>query len=190
MMLLEDEIKRSCQVLQQGGVILYPTDTVWGIGCDACNRDAVARIYKIKQREDSKSMLALIDSPTQLYRYVAEAPDIALDLMAVSDRPLTIIYSNARNVAPNLLAADGSLGIRVTTEPFSQALCRSLKRPVVSTSANISGQPAPTIFSEISETIRQAVDYIVDYRRNDTTKSHPSSIIKLENNGIIKIIRP
>ncbi|MDR0546430.1 MAG: threonylcarbamoyl-AMP synthase [Dysgonamonadaceae bacterium] len=187
---MENELKNACEVLRNGGIILYPTDTIWGIGCDAANEAAVKRIYEIKQRSDAKSMLVLTDSTAKLDFYVPELPEIALDLIELSDKPLTIIYDNARNVAPNLIAADGSLGIRVTKEKFSMELCRRLRKPLVSTSANISGQAAPAIFSEISEEIRQAVDYVVDYRREETVKAKPSSIIRLGKGGQIQIIRP
>ncbi|GHT06715.1 threonylcarbamoyl-AMP synthase [Bacteroidia bacterium] len=186
---MEEDIKRAIEVLRGGGVILYPTDTVWGIGCDASNAAAVRRVYEIKQRADSKSMIVLIDSTAKLGYYVDELPDIALDLIDVSDKPLTIIYSGARNVAPSLIAADGTLGIRVTQEAFSQQLCRRLRSPLVSTSANISGQPTPANFSEISETIKKSVDFIVRHRQSDMQKAHPSSIIQLGGGGLIKIIR-
>ena len=177
--LMDDDLKQPIEVVRGGGVILYPTDTVWGIGCDATNAEAVRRIYDIKQRADSKSMLVLIDSTAKLDYYVGELPDIALDLIDVSDKPLTIIYSGARNVAPALIAADGTLGIRVTQEAFSHALCQRLKKPLVSTSANISGQPTPANFDEISDDIKKSVDFIVNYRQTDQQKAHPSGIIQL-----------
>jgi L-threonylcarbamoyladenylate synthase len=186
---MEEEVKKACDRVRSGGIILYPTDTVWGIGCDATCREAVNRIYEIKKRPDSKSMLVLIDSLAKLDYYVDELPPVALDLIDWSDKPLTIIYSGARNVAPNLIAPDGTLGIRVTRESFSQALCRRLKKPLVSTSANISGQPAPANFSEISDEIIRAVDYVVDYRREETVHAKPSGIIQLGKGGLIKIIR-
>ena len=184
-----EEVKKTCDILRKGGIILYPTDTIWGIGCDATNIEAVKRIYSIKQREDSKSMLVLIDSVELLDYYVDEVPEIAQSLIELSEKPVTIIYSQAKNVAPNLIASDGSLGIRVTGEEFSNSLCRLLKRPIVSTSANISGQPAPAFFDEISQEIIDAVDYVVEYRRNDKTKKQASSIIKLDKGGLIKVIR-
>jgi L-threonylcarbamoyladenylate synthase len=186
---VEDEIKKAYEVLSKGGVILYPTDTVWGIGCDATRPEAVKRIYEIKKRSDSKSMLVLIDSSDDLDRYVDELPAIALDLIECSDKPLTVIYPGARNVAPDLIAPDGTLGIRVTKEEFSRKLCRRLKKPLVSTSANRSGQPAPANFSEISDEIIRAVDYVVNYRREETQKTKPSGIIQLGKGGLIKIIR-
>lgn len=186
---MREEIKRACQVLHQGGVILYPTDTVWGIGCDATNEEAVRRVYEIKRRADSKAMLVLVDSPVKVDFYVQDVPDVAWDLIELTEKPLTVIYEGARNLAPNLLAADGSVGIRVTREAFSQRLCQQFRKAVVSTSANISGEPAPAVYSEISEEIKAAVDYVVDFRREETGHPKPSSIIKLGKGGLIKIIR-
>lgn len=186
---MNEEIKKACQVMREGGVILYPTDTIWGIGCDATNEDAVRRVYEIKQRADSKAMLVLVDSAVKVDFYVQDVPEVAWDLIELTDKPLTIIYSGARNLAPNLLAEDGSVGIRVTSEEFSKRLCQQFRKAIVSTSANISGQSSPQNFSEISDEIKAAVDYIVDYRREETGKAKPSSIIKLDKGGVIKIIR-
>lgn len=186
---MNEEIKKACQVMREGGVILYPTDTIWGIGCDATNEEAVRRVYEIKRRADSKAMLVLVDSAVKVDFYVQDVPEVAWDLIEVADKPLTIIYSGARNLAPNLLAEDGSVGIRVTGEEFSKRLCQQFRKAIVSTSANVSGQPSPQNFSEISEDIKAAVDYIVDYRREETTQAKPSSIIKLDKGGVIKIIR-
>lgn len=183
------DLQEAVRVLKEGGVILYPTDTVWGIGCDAANEEAVKRIFRIKRREDAKAMLCLIDAPGRLQAYVEDIPSAAWDLLEVAVKPLTIIYPDARNVAPSLLAEDGSLGIRVTSEPFSQALCRALKRPVVSTSANISGSPAPRSFAEISDEIRTAVDYVVRFRQEESLCPAPSSIIKLGKENLVKVIR-
>jgi len=195
---MEEDIKKACDVLLKGGIILYPTDTIWGIGCDATNEEAVKRIYEIKQRADSKSMLVLLDSSAKLDYYVSDCPDIALDLIELSEfpkgidlahKPVTIIYSGAKNLASNLIAEDGSIGIRITQENFSKELCRRFKKPIVSTSANISGNPSPANFPEIESAIINAVDYVVNYRQDDLTKSKPSSIIKLESGGVVKIIR-
>ncbi|HJD93401.1 MAG TPA: threonylcarbamoyl-AMP synthase [Bacteroides togonis] len=186
---MNEEIKKACQVMREGGVILYPTDTIWGIGCDATNEEAVRRVYEIKRRADSKAMLVLVDSAVKVDFYVQDVPEVAWDLIELADKPLTIIYSGARNLAPNLLAEDGSVGIRVTSEEFSKRLCQQFRKAIVSTSANVSGQPSPQNFSEISEDIKAAVDYIVDYRREETTQAKPSSIIKLDKGGVIKIIR-
>ena len=150
--------------MRAGGVILYPTDTVWGIGCDATNPEAVKRVYEIKRREDSKSMLVLVDSDAKVDLYVKEVPAVAWDLIELSTKPLTIIYDGAKNLAENLLASDGSIGIRVTAEEFSKQLCFRFRKAIVSTSANISGEPTPKSFSEISEEIKNSVDYIVSYR--------------------------
>ena len=175
--------------MREGGVILYPTDTIWGIGCDATNEDAVRRVYEIKQRQDSKAMLVLVDSSVKVDFYVQDEPEVAWDLIDLADKPLTIIYSGARNLAANLLAEDGSVGIRVTNEDFSKRLCQQFRKAVVSTSANISGQPSPRNFSEISEEVKSAVDYIVGYRQEEMSNPKPSSIIKLDKGGVIKIIR-
>ena len=172
-----------------GGIILYPTDTIWGIGCDATNEEAVRRVYELKRRSDHKAMLLLMDSSAKLNYYVQEVPDVAWDLIELADSPLTVIYSGARNVAPNLLAADGSVGIRITQEEFSHKLCERFRKPLVSTSANVSGDPSPANFSEISETIKAGVDYIVRYRQDDLSKAAPSHIIKLGAGGLVKIIR-
>ena len=175
--------------MREGGVILYPTDTVWGIGCDATNEDAVRRVYEIKQRQDSKAMLVLVDSSVKVDFYVRDVPEVAWDLIDLADKPLTIIYSGARNLAANLLAEDGSVGIRVTNEEFSKRLCQQFRKAIVSTSANISGQPSPKNFSEISEEVKSAGDYIVGYRQEEMSNPKPSSIIKLGKGGVIKIIR-
>lgn len=175
--------------MREGGVILYPTDTIWGIGCDATNEDAVRRVYEIKQRQDSKAMLVLVDSSVKVDFYARDVPEVAWDLIDLADKPLTIIYSGARNLAANLLAEDGSVGIRVTNEDFSKRLCQQFRKAIVSTSANISGQPSPKNFSEISEEVKSAVDYIVGYRQEEMSNPKPSSIIKLDKGGVIKIIR-
>lgn len=184
-----NDLNKALEVLRTGGVLLYPTDTIWGIGCDATNAEAVARIYRIKQREDSKSMLVLLENPNLLNSYVDEVPEIAWQLIDVADKPMTIIYPGAKNLAPNLIAADRSIGIRITAEPFAEELIRRFRKPIVSTSANISGQPSPQNFSEISEEIRKAVDYIVEYRQDEMGKAHPSSILKVGTGGEIEIIR-
>lgn len=173
----------------EGGVILYPADTIWGIGCDATNEEAVRRVYEMKQRSDSKAMLVLVDSSVKVDFYVQDVPEIAWDLIDLADKPLTIIYSGARNLASNLLAEDGSVGIRVTNEAFSKRLCQQFRKAIVSTSANISGQPSPGNFSEISEKVKSAVDYIVEYRREEMGRPKPSGIIKLGRGGAIQLIR-
>ena len=175
--------------MNEGGVILYPTDTIWGIGCDATNEEAVRRVYQIKQRSDSKAMLVLVDSPVKVDFYVQDVPEVAWDLIEVADKPLTIIYSGARNLASNLIAEDGSVGIRVTNEEFSKRLCQQFRKAIVSTSANISGQPSPANYSEITEELKSMVDYVVGYRQEEKGHPKPSSIIKLDKGGVIKIIR-
>lgn len=184
-----EDIKEACRVMHEGGVILYPTDTIWGIGCDATNEDAVRRVYEIKRRTDSKAMLVLVDSAVKVVFYVQDVPDVAWDLIELADKPLTIIYSGARNLASNLLAEDGSVGIRVTNETFSKRLCQQFRKAIVSTSANISGQPSPSSFAEISEEIKSSVDYIVKARREEKGGAKPSGIIKLGEGGLIQIIR-
>lgn len=186
-----EDLHEAVRVLREGGVILYPTDTVWGIGCDATNEAAVQRIFEIKHRADSKSMLVLLDGAGKLQGYVERVPDTAWTLLEVSEgqKPMTIIYPKAKNLAHNLLAEDGSVGIRITQEPFSRALCEQLRRPVVSTSANISGEPAAKVFDEIVQEIRDAVDYVCMYRRNDKTPHQPSSIVKIDEAEHITIIR-
>ena len=185
-----EDIKNACRVMQEGGVILYPTDTIWGIGCDATNEEAVRRVYEIKRRADSKAMLVLVDSAVKVDFYVQDVPNVAWDLLDVADKPLTIIYDGARNLAPNLLAEDGSVGIRVTGEEFSKALCNRFRKAIVSTSANVSGEPSPHTFADISEDIKQAVDYVIEARRTEPASARPSSIIKLGKGGEVKIIRP
>ncbi|MBN2636066.1 MAG: threonylcarbamoyl-AMP synthase [Prolixibacteraceae bacterium] len=188
-MKMHEDLKKAVEILKSGGVILYPTDTIWGIGCDATNEEAVKRVYQIKNREDSKSMLVLMENPALLDRYVDNVPEIAWDLVEISTTPLTVIYSNAKNLAKNLIADDGSIGIRFTKEAFTQQLLQRFRRPLVSTSANISGEKPPAFFDEISVKIKKQVDYIVEYRQDDTTPVQPSSIIKLGDGGRIDIIR-
>ncbi|MDD6731342.1 MAG: L-threonylcarbamoyladenylate synthase [Bacteroidales bacterium] len=184
-----DDIRQAVEVLNRGGIILYPTDTIWGIGCDATNAEAVKRVFEIKQREDAKALITLVDSEAKVQAYVREMPDVAWDLMEVADSPLTIIYDGARNLAPNLLAEDGSVGIRVTHETFSNYLCLRFKRPIVSTSANLSGQPSPRCFADIATEIVAAVDYVCTSRRQETVCPSPSHIIKLGVGGEVKVIR-
>ncbi|MBQ6983710.1 MAG: threonylcarbamoyl-AMP synthase [Paludibacteraceae bacterium] len=188
------DLAEALRVLRNGGVIVYPTDTVWGIGCDATNEEAVQRIYALKRRADSKSMLVLIDSPAKLPYYVGEVPDTAWTLLDATDnddssKPLTIIYPHARNLAPNLIAEDGSVGIRITNEPFSKALCAQLRHPLVSTSANISGQPAARCFRGIAQEILDGADYVCRFRRDDDSEHEPSSIIKVNADNTFSIIR-
>ena len=185
-----DDIRKALDVMKQGGVILYPTDTIWGIGCDATNPEAVAKVYAIKQREDAKALISLVDSDAKIGFYVPEVHDVAWSLVECADRPLTIIYDNVRNLAPNLMAEDGSAAIRITQEEFSKELCMRMKRAIVSTSANISGQPAPRRFSDISPEILEAVDYVCTSRRDEKDNGVASSIIKLTASSEVTIIRP
>ena len=186
---IAEDIRTAVQTLRQGGLILYPTDTIWGIGCDAANEEAVRRIFQLKKREDSKAMICLVDSANRMQRYLRQVPDVAWDLVEYADKPLTLILDGAVNLAPSLIAEDGSIGLRVTRENISHELCYRFERAVVSTSANISGEPSPACFDEISEEIKQGVDYIMRSRQNDLSKSKPSQIIKLGLDGQIKIIR-
>lgn len=184
-----DDIRQAIDVMNRGGIIAYPTDTIWGLGCDATNADAVRRIYEIKRRDDSKALITLVDSEAKVEFYVKEVPEVAWQLIEVADKPLTIIYDNARNLAPNLIAEDGSIAIRVTAEPFSRELCRRFKKALVSTSANISGEPSPKTFADISPEILEAVDYVCTSRRDENAPQTPSSIIKLGVSGKVKVIR-
>lgn len=184
-----EEIKKACNVMRKGGIILYPTDTVWGIGCDATNEEAVNRIFRLKERSDSKALITLIPDSRWLSRYVDDVPSIAFELIDVTTTPLTIVYDKGINLAPNLMSDDGSIGIRVTKEEVSNRLCRELRRPIVSTSANISGRPTPLSFYGIERTIIEGVDHVVNLRREETEEHQPSGILKLSKGGIIKIIR-
>lgn len=175
--------------MKNGGVILYPTDTVWGIGCDATNAEAVAKVYKIKQRDDSKALICLVDSDARLQRYVRNAPEVAWNVMELATKPTTVIFDEAVNLAPNLIAEDGSIAMRITNEEFSKELCYRFQKPIVSTSANISGQPAAQNYCDISEELLNAVDYVCFSRRQEHKPHTPSSIIKIKNNGEIDIIR-
>ena len=174
------DMARAVETLRSGGIVLYPTDTVWGIGCDATNPEAVRRIYELKQRSDAKSMLQ---------RTVENIPDAAWMLIEAAVNPLTIIYDHPVGLATELLADDGSVGVRITSELFSRTLCQRLRRPIVSTSANISGRKTPATFAEISPEIIDGVDYVVSYRRDDTRRARPSNIIKVSDSDIVKVIR-
>lgn len=184
-----DDIHKAVEVMNHGGVILYPTDTIWGIGCDATNAEAVARVFQIKRRDDAKALISLVDSEAKLQFYVRDIPDVAWDLIELATRPLTVIFDSARNLAPNLLAADGSAALRLTHEPFSRELCFRMRRAVVSTSANVSDQPSPRCFADISPEILNAVDYVCTSRREEATCPPASSIVKLGVDSEIKIIR-
>lgn len=188
-MVNSDDIKAAVECMRKGGVILYPTDTVWGIGCDATNAEAVAKIYKIKKREESKAMICLVDSDNRIQRYVRNVPDVAWDVMNLATSPTTVILDGADGLASNLIAEDGSIAMRITQEEFSKELCYRIQKPVVSTSANISGEPTAQNYSDISEEIINSVDYVCKSRRNEHQPHKPSSIIKLKSNGEVTIIR-
>lgn len=184
-----EDIKNAVEVLRKGGVILYPTDTVWGIGCDATNAEAVAKVYEIKHREDSKALICLVDSEGRLQRYVRDVPEIAWQLMEMSEKPMTVILDNAINLAPNLIAEDGSIALRITKEAFSKELCYRFQKAIVSTSANISGEPTAQNYRDISPELLEAVDYVCTSRRQEHKPHTPSSIVKVGRENEIKIIR-
>ncbi len=183
------EINKCVEVLKQGGVILYPTDTVWGIGCDATNEQAVDKVYKLKKREDSKSMIILLDNEAKLLSYIREVPQLAWDLIDYAETPLTIIYPDAKNLAQNVIGGDKTIGIRITRDEFCRKLIEKYRKPIVSTSANITGNAAPAAFSMIEKEILEGIDYIVNLRQNEITVASPSTIIKLGMRGEFKIIR-
>ena len=184
-----EQIKKAIEVLRKGGVILYPTDTVWGIGCDATNKDAVAKVYEIKKRSDSKSLVLLASNMDMVCRYVKEVPEMAVQLVEVNDKPMTIIYPGAMGLAENVVAGDGTVGIRIPMMDFCQQLVARFGRPLVSTSANISGEATPKKFSEISEAIRYSVDFVVDPVFEKGATGQSSSIIKVGLDYSIEIIR-
>ncbi len=185
----EKDIRNAVEVMRKGGVILYPTDTIWGIGCDATRADAVAKVYEIKQRIDSKAMICLVDSANRLQRYIRNVPDVAWDIIELATKPTTLVLDGAANLAPQLLAEDGSIAIRVTNEPFSKELCYRFQKPIVSTSANVSGMPPASCFRDIAPELLEAVDYVCTSRRHEKGGHTPSSIIKLSLNGEVSIIR-
>lgn len=186
---MEEEIKNALAVLHKGGTILYPTDTVWGLGCDARNKDAVAKLFKIKERAEYKSMVVLVCDEKMINRYVKEVPAVAWDLIEAAEEPITIIYPDARMLAENIVAADGSVGIRIVKDEFCKNLIHKFGKPIVSTSANISGEPAPNSFNDIKIDILNKVNYIVNLRQKEINNTKPSTIIKVAMNGEIKIIR-
>lgn len=185
----EEDIKNAVKVLREGGVILYPTDTVWGIGCDATNAKAVAKVYDIKHRDDSKALICLVDSDARLQRYVRNVPAVAWELLDAAIKPTTVILDDATNLAPNLIAEDGSIALRITREAFSHELCYRFQKAIVSTSANISGEPAAQNYRDISEEIINSVDYVCWSRRQEHKPHTPSSIIRLKPDGEVTIIR-
>ncbi len=185
---MNEEINKALQTLKSGGLILYPTDTVWGIGCDATNEEAVSKVYKLKQRIDSKALICLVADDRMLKKYVKKVPEVALNIIDVTDKPTTIIYDDAQNLASNLVAEDNTIAIRIPDDEFCFQLCRRLNGSIISTSANISGFPTPNSFKEIQPAILKGVDYVVNLH-HEKICNKPSSIIKLSNNGVVKIIR-
>ena len=186
---MEEEIKNALAVLHKGGTILYPTDTVWGLGCDARNKEAVSKLFKIKQRAEYKSMVVLVCDDKMINRYVKEIPAIAWDLIEAAEEPITIIYPDARMLAQNIIAADGSAGIRIVKDEFCRNLIHKFGKPIASTSANVSGEHTPNSFSDIKLDILNKVDYIVNLRQKEMNNTKPSTIIKVAMNGEVKIIR-
>lgn len=187
--MLKDEVKNALDVINQGGIILYPTDTIWGLGCDATNTEAIQKIYALKQRAQEKSMIILLDTENKLESYIQEVPGIAYDLIEFAENPLTLVMPGAKNISPALIASDGSIGVRVTTHPFCQQLIQRLRKPLVSTSANISGQPSPQNFSQISDEIITGVNYVVNLDQHDLSIKKPSTIMRLEPDGKFEFIR-
>ena len=182
---MNKDLEKSLDVLKNGGVILYPTDTIWGLGCDATNQAAVSKIYTIKKRVASKSMIVLVKDIEMLQNYVKKVPDKAVELIEATSNPLTIIYPDAKNLAKNIIAEDGSIAIRIPNEKFCQALLDVFGKPIVSTSANISGEVAPANYAEISDYIIEQADYVVSYRQNDFSKAAPSTIVKIQDDTLI-----
>ena len=187
---MQADVESALKILETGGTILYPTETIWGIGCDATNVQAIQKIFEIKNRPNEKSFILLVDGDQMLMKYVSDVPALAWDLMEMTEKPLTIIYDKPYHLPPELIGPDNTIAIRVTTDPFCKMLIRKLKKPLVSTSANLSGEKSPAIFEEISEKIKKSVDHIVNLRHDDKKRNPASSIVRLKNNGEISIIRP
>jgi L-threonylcarbamoyladenylate synthase len=187
--MLKDEVAKALKVLQDGGIILYPTDTIWGIGCDATNAEAVKKIYALKQRDEAKSMIILLDSDSKLQSYISEVPDIAYDLIEYAENPLTLVMPGAKNLALNLINADGTIAIRVTNHEFCRQLLQRFRKPIVSTSANISGRPSPKNFNGVADEIIEGVDYVVDVDQHDLTEKKPSTIMSIDPSGKFEFIR-
>jgi len=187
--MLRDEVAKAFKILQEGGIILYPTDTIWGIGCDATNTEAVQKIYRLKQRDEAKSMIILLDTENKLESYVRDVNPLAYDLIEYAENPLTLVMPGAKNVSPALIAADGSIGIRVTGNEFCKQLIQRLRKPLVSTSANISGKPSPQYFSQIDQEVIDGVDYVVDIDQDSKEIKNPSTIMKLSPDGQFEFLR-
>jgi L-threonylcarbamoyladenylate synthase len=187
--MLKDEVAKALKVIQEGGIILYPTDTIWGIGCDATNTEAIKKIYQLKQRNETKSMIILLDTENKLESYISEVNPLAYDLIEYAENPLTLIMPGAKNLSPAIISSDGSIGIRVCRHPFCQQLIQRMRKPLVSTSANISGKPSPQYFSQIDDEIINGVDYVVDIDQHDMEIKNPSTIMRLAPNGSFEFIR-
>ncbi len=187
--MLRDEVANAFKVIQDGGIILYPTDTIWGIGCDATNTEAVKKIYRLKQRDEAKSMIILLDTENKLQSYVTEVPEVAYDLINYAENPLTLVMPGARNISPALISNDGSIGVRIVKHQFCEQLIQRMRKPLVSTSANISGKPSPQYFSQIDQEIIEGVDYVVDIDQHSMEIKNPSTIMRLEPNGTFVFLR-
>jgi L-threonylcarbamoyladenylate synthase len=187
--MLKDEVAKALKVVQEGGIILYPTDTIWGIGCDATNTEAVQKIYQLKQRDEAKSMIILLDTENKLESYIAEVNPLAYELIEYAENPLTLVMPGAKNISPALIAPDGSVGIRIAKHPFCQQLIQRLRKPLVSTSANVSGEPSPQYFAQVDAEIINGVDYVVDVDQHDKEIKNPSTIIRLDPDGKFEFIR-
>ncbi|RAJ13169.1 L-threonylcarbamoyladenylate synthase [Olleya aquimaris] len=185
---MQSQLEKAIETLKQGGLILYPTDTVWGIGCDATNANAVRKVYQLKQRDDSKALICLVNNYSMLERYVDNVPKIAYTILDIADQPTTVIYDAPAGIAENLVAEDNTLAIRIPDHEFCQKLIKYFGKPIVSTSANIAGQPTPKSFKEIGDAILKGVDYVVNLQ-SENKNAKPSTIIKLSNSGEVKIIR-
>ncbi|MDI9533546.1 MAG: L-threonylcarbamoyladenylate synthase [Bacteroidota bacterium] len=183
------DLAAALKVLRAGGVILYPTDTIWGLGCDATNAKAVRKIYEIKHRAENKSLIILVNSVAMLERYIENPPGVAIEMAELSEKPLTMVYDRGRNLAEGVASSDGSVGARICAEPFCDALIEALRKPLVSTSANISGSSSPAIYDEISEEVKVAADYVCLWRQDDRSRATPSPVIRISGNGIVKILR-
>jgi len=187
--MFKDEVAKALKVVQEGGTILYPTDTIWGIGCDATNTEAVQKIYKLKQRDEAKGMIILLDTENKLESYINEMNPLAYDLLEYAENPLTLIMPGAKNISPALIGADGSVGIRISKHPFCQQLIQRLRKPLVSTSANVSGEPSPQYFAQIAPEIIDGVDYVVDIEQHNMEIKKPSTIMRLAPDGKFEFIR-
>jgi L-threonylcarbamoyladenylate synthase len=187
--MLRDEVANAYKIIQEGGIILYPTDTIWGIGCDATNTEAVQRIYRLKQRDEAKSMIILLDVDNKLPAYISDVPDLAYDLIEFAENPLTLVMPGAKNISPALINSDGSIGVRVVNNTFCQQLIQRMRKPLVSTSANISGKPSPQYFSQIEQEIIDGVDYVVDLDQDSREIKTPSTIMRLAPNGSFEFLR-